>query len=163
MTFATLQALLHLQIEELDRTVALCLARLERRQEFAQAGTEDILADSLASCLHSFYTGLENLLETIALELDELPQGPQWHKRLLSIMTIEVPGIRPPVLTRESQEMLDDFRAFRHLFRNLYTHNLRPERVFGLAQTLAVTWRLTKADLTHFLDILRNLDGKGKT
>jgi len=160
MPLATLLGILRRETEALNRTVALCLARLGKRHEFAQNGHEDILADSLAACLHSFYTGLENLLETIAAELDELPQGPQWLKRLLDIMTAEIPGIRPTVLSETSRDLLDDFRSFRHRFRNLYTHSLRPELVFALAGSLEETWRRTRADLETFLAAMEGQDGR---
>ena len=68
MTLATLRTLLARELAELQRIVALCADRLTKRQDFRQAGTEDILADSVASCLHFFYSGIENLLGTIATE-----------------------------------------------------------------------------------------------
>lgn len=160
-SYATLRALISSQIEELAQTATRCSERLARRQEFAATGAEDILADSLASCLHSFYTGLESLLEAVAADLDELPDGAQWHKRLLQVMSMEVEGVRPAVLSRESYEALDDFRAFRHLFRNLYTHNLKPERVFELAQVLTPTWRLVHRDLVEFGEFLGGAGGEG--
>ena len=160
-SYATLRALILSQIEELAQTATRCGTRLARRQEFAATGAEDILADSLASCLHSFYTGLESLLEAIAADLDELPDGAQWHKRLLQVMSMEVAGVRPAVLSPESHHALDDFRSFRHLFRNLYTHNLKPERVFELALVLASTWRLVQSDLMEFHEFLGEAGGKG--
>lgn len=162
MTLASLTILLGREIKELEQTVNLCAARLERRNEFAALGTEDILADSMAACLHSFYTGLESLLETIAQEFDELPQGSQWHKKLLLIMSSEAPGIRPAVLSESTCVMLDEFRAFRHLFRNLYVHSLRPERIFILAKSIEPAWRAVKGDLTGFQQFLEGMNGTGR-
>lgn len=160
MTLATLRTLLARELAELEKILALCTDRLARRHDFRRAGTEDILADSVASCLHSFYSGIENLLGTIATELDELPQGPQWHKRLLVVMTLDVPGVRPAVLSEKSRTALDEFRAFRHLFRNLYTHALQPDRVFDLCGRLGAVWGEVRADLKAFIDTLGELDGQ---
>lgn len=160
MTYATLRSLLSMKMAGLDQAALLCRERLARRQEFAHSGADDILADSLAGRLHSFYGELERLLETIAAELDELPPGPRWHKKLLEVMALDVPGLRPAVLSASAREGLDELRAFRHLCRDLCGHTLRPERVFALAGRLAGTWDATRADLEQFIAFLAELDGR---
>ncbi|MEW6218478.1 MAG: hypothetical protein AB1634_02965 [Thermodesulfobacteriota bacterium] len=161
MSLRSLQALIQGEIQALEQTVALCSSRLARRQELAASGSEDILADSLAACLHSFYSGLEGLLETVASELDELPRGAHWHRQLLVLMTVAVEGARPAVFTQDSYAILDELRAFRHLFRNLYLHTLRPERVFELTAALAFAWPGVRADLEEFLRFLGTTHGPG--
>lgn len=53
-----------------------------------------------------------------------MPVGEGWHKALLSQMTDEVPGIRPAVISSDTRDVLDDFRKFRHIARNIYAFNL---------------------------------------
>ena len=69
--YAALRVLLAREIEEVAQTVGVCSARLRRRQEFQARNEDDILADSLAACLHSLYTGLENIFKSIAEETAE--------------------------------------------------------------------------------------------
>jgi len=76
MQSSLLPALINREMIELDQLVAVCLKRFARRIELLGAGAEDILADSLATCLHSFYTGLERLFEVIVRERAAiLPNG----------------------------------------------------------------------------------------
>lgn len=157
--FTTLCAILSREIAELSSTVEVCLNRLERRSEFISRHEEDILADSLAACLHSFYTGLESIFESIATEVDgDIPRGDSWHKKLLTQMSTEIPQMRRAVITIVSQEQLEAFRAFRHLFQNLYTHKVNPDRIFLLAGELKETWKNVRTNLDNFLTFLTGLD-----
>ncbi|MFQ5596128.1 MAG: hypothetical protein ACE5HA_18455 [Anaerolineae bacterium] len=86
---------------------------------------QDHFLNSLALSLHSFYNGLERIFETIARQLDPaFPSGEWWHRDLLERMGQEIPGMRPAVLSADSIEKLDEFLAFRHRVRNIYTFNL---------------------------------------
>lgn len=85
--------------------------------------------------LHGYYTALESMLERIARVVDrELPEGPHWHSELIVQMTLELPGIRPPVLPAGSLPELDELRRFRHFFRNVYVLDADPEHVLTHAQ-----------------------------
>ncbi len=49
---------------------------------------------SLGSILHDFYTAIEDIFELIAGDVNgNLPQDSRWHKRLLHLMTLEIPLI----------------------------------------------------------------------
>lgn len=162
--FAPLCAILSREMVELSSTVEACINRINRRADFISRHEEDILADSLAACLHYFYTGLESIFETIATEVDGgSPRGESWHKKLLTQMSAEIPQVRCPVISPISQEQLEAFRAFRHLFRNLYTHKVNPDRIFLLAGELQMTWQTVKADLHNFLSFLAGLDNARTT
>jgi len=52
-----------------------------------------------------------------------------WHHQLVSHMTLDIPGIRPALLSGDMTEGVDELRRFRHVFRNLYKSRLQPERV----------------------------------
>ncbi len=151
-------ALLSKEMEDIDRTVNICHHRWSRKDEFSANNSEDILADSLAACYHSYYSGLENLFQSIALEIDEsLPKGERWHKKLLVQMATQIPSIRERILSEKSFKHLDEFRAFRHLFRNLYTHNINPERVFLVGKNLRSSWHHVQSDLNNFISYLEKL------
>lgn len=70
MSQTLLPALIRRECIELDRLVETCLKRYARRAEFAKLGSEDILADSLAACLHSFYGGVERVFAAAVRQID---------------------------------------------------------------------------------------------
>jgi hypothetical protein len=150
-----LPSLIRRELIELDELVAIYLKRYERRAELIAAGAEDILADSLATCLHRFYTGVERLFEAIVRETDGARAQPaEWHRELLMAVSVERPGVRPRVLSERAYRQLDEYRAFRHLFRHLYTHQIDPRRIFALMETLEGTWEMVRRDLSHFMAFL---------
>jgi hypothetical protein len=114
---------------------------------------------AVAFDLHSFYTGVERLLELIAKELDHnLPQGAKWHRALLDQMVNEMSGIRPAVFSSESHHALRKYLAFRHVVRNLYVFDLRDNDVAQLAISLPKTFILVQNDLLTFATFLETLD-----
>ena len=57
--------------------------------------------------------GLEHLFEKIAALVDEsIPTGSNWHQELLRQMNIEVPGVRPAVISAELRTALEEYRGF---------------------------------------------------
>jgi len=151
MMATLLPALIHRECIDLDRLVATCLNRHALRLEFARSGSEDILADSLAACLHSFYGGLERMFEAVVREIDGTRgRSPEWHGELLQAVSVERPGMRPPVISETSYRDLQEYRSFRHLFRHLYTHLIDPARVFRIMDSLEGVWKSVRDDLMRF-------------
>ncbi len=73
------------------------------------------------SILHDFFTGIEKIFESIAKEMDHrIPVGEEWHSELLRQMTLDVPGLRPPVITAGTEKKLREYLGFSHLFRKRY-------------------------------------------
>jgi len=70
------------QVDQLFESYADLLKRARRE-------TPDLVeATAVASVLHSFYNGLENIFLAIAKGIDaEVPSGAQWHRGLLTKMT----------------------------------------------------------------------------
>lgn len=114
--------------------------------------------ESVALNLHGFYSGLERLFELIARHVDRaLPAGEGWHHDLLQQMTKEIAERRPAVMSPESASMLDEFRRFRHLVRNVYTFNLVPQKMEPLIAALPGLWNQVNAELVAFADFLEEL------
>lgn len=121
---------------------------------------QDMFVDSAALNLHGFYAGVERLLETIALQLDgSLPKGDAWHRDLLDQMTLDLPGIRPPVMSADTAHALDEYRRFRHVVRNVYAEQLDPPRVGELVVKLAPLWIQLRAEMTAFAGFLEGVSG----
>ena len=57
---------------------------------------------------------------------------------------------RPAVLRERSQQRLQDYLRFRHLVRNLYADELRPEPIALLIRDLPAVLEALAADLQGF-------------
>ncbi len=118
----------------------------------------DVYLESVALNLHGFYSGLERLFELIARHVDRaLPAGEGWHHDLLQEMTKEIAERRPAVISPESASILDEFRRFRHLVRNVYTFNLVPQKMEPLIAALPRLWKQVQVELSAFADFLEEL------
>jgi len=142
------------ELQELTRVVERAISIWQT----AQVSTDDYYVDATAMNLHGFYAGIERLLEVIADGVDQTkPSGSHWHQELLRQMAIEIPGVRPPVLSLETRDRLDRYRGFRHVVRNVYTFNLDVEQVRGLIEQLRPTMEQTRQELHAFADFLEQL------
>jgi hypothetical protein len=90
-------------------------------QTFTSIDKRDIRdAVFLADILCNTYTCIETILFRISREFENHLDPNQWHKELLRKMRIDVPGIRKAVLSKQSYQLLDELRRFRHFKRYYY-------------------------------------------
>lgn len=107
---------------------------------------------AVGSILHDFYVAAENIFEVTAREIDEkLPASEQWHRELLLQMTLAIPEVRPPLLTKETAAKLDEYRSFRHVFRNVYGFNLSSERIIALVNKFPHTADCLEKEVYSFI------------
>jgi hypothetical protein len=67
--------------------LGLVVGRVESAWKAAAANNDEFYYDSVALNIHSFYSGLERVLEKIASAVEgSLPQGVNWHQELLDQM-----------------------------------------------------------------------------
>lgn len=110
----------------------------------------------LAYYLHNLYCAFEDLFKEITRTFEnKIEDISSFHKELLKRMFIEVPGIRPRVLSRESFLLLDELRGFRHIFRHMYTYELSPEKIKDLKDKLVRNWDTIKRDFDGFKNWLK--------
>ncbi|MGC9398857.1 MAG: hypothetical protein ACP5HM_06950 [Anaerolineae bacterium] len=69
-------------------------------------------------------------------------------------MTLEIKEIRPPVISRQTYECLDELRKFRHLFRNAYLFQFDPRRLDIVIEKARTLQPLYQDDLRRFLAFL---------
>jgi len=101
--------------------------------------------------LHGFYTAVERalLLVSRAVNGGTPRQGEGWHRRLLERMAMAT-DLRPAVLREGTQQRLQEYLRFRHLVRNLYADELRPEHIATLLRELPEVWEALEQDLKAF-------------
>ena len=79
----------------------------------------------VAVALHHGYSAIESALSRVARTIEgSLPAGPDWHQALLEAMALEIPGVRPAVVSQESLTLLRRLLGFRHFFRHAYAVEL---------------------------------------
>lgn len=118
----------------------------------------DAFLDSVALNLHGYYVGMEKALEAVAREIDDsLPAGSTWHRDLLEQMALEVPTVRPAVLSESSVLALRALLGFRHFVRNAYSVDLDPELVRRNVDILAEAHPRIIQELRDFAGIAADL------
>ncbi len=124
-----------------------------RAVKLAVAQADSFAIRGIGSVLHDFYVAVENVCEIIARDIDEkLPSGESWHQGLLRQMALTVPRVRPPLLTKDMAARLDEFRAFRHVFRNVYGFNLSSPRIGDLLKKFPDTVNEFQKEAITFID-----------
>jgi hypothetical protein len=153
--FTGLAARIDLALAEADLLlprIATLVHRAAREDDFA-------VIDSLALNLQSVYTGLEQVFESIAREVDGgVPEGPNWHRDLLAQMAGSTGSGRPAVISIASYACLDSVRSFRHVVRNVYTYRLDPHRVTELATEVIECYATVRSELREFGTMLAGVE-----
>lgn len=149
--YALLIGQIRQDLTDLERLVTQTIALLKKVQ---MTGDEDYLG-TVALNLHSFYSGAERIFREIARMVDaSMPDGTDWHRRLLRQMSAEISDIRPAVLTEATRNALNEYCAFRHVVRNVYTFDLRAIRIQELAAELPACYELLRQDTESFCGFL---------
>lgn len=149
--YLTLAGRIRREIKDLERVVQ----RSQTIWEQYQRQQDDGFLDGVALNLHSFYTGIERILEMIATMIDDYkPSGESWHRELLLQLATEVPEVRPTVISDSLLKALDKYRGFRHVVRNIYT--FEAEQISPLVKQLARTYEQCKRELLEFANFLEN-------
>ncbi|MFQ6014650.1 MAG: hypothetical protein ACE5NP_04320 [Anaerolineae bacterium] len=144
------------ELADLERVVA----RAERAIAAARQrpADQDLYLDSAALNLHDFYAGLERIFRHIATTVDgSLPTGRNWHRDLLQQMTIDLPNLRPPVLSAETIKALDEYLRFRHVVRNIYAFQFDPDRLEQLVKQARPAFTQTETELLAFTQFLEQV------
>ncbi len=117
---------------------------------------ESVYLESIALKLHNFYTDCERVFTRISSEFNGgLPKSHDRHVILLRKMTFDIEGVRPAVLTRETASLLDEYRAFRHIVRNIYGFEIRMSRMSPLLDNFREALNAVRFDTEAFVGFLR--------
>ena len=110
------------------------------------------------SILHDFYTGIEKIFENVAKEIDRrLPVGEEWHSELLHQMTLDIPGLRPPVISTHTEKKLREYLGFRHLFRKRYGFELDWEKMKRLLLKMAPVLSPLETEIEAFFQAINGV------
>lgn len=149
--FLTLSSRIKQKLSNIQNSVQ----RARKAWNLVNKEEDSLYLDSVALNLHDFYSGLERIFESIAENIDEVkPEGSYWHQDILRQMTIEIPTVRPAVISQDLEERLDEYRAFCHIVRNVYAYNFKIERIKTLIDNIEGVFDELNKELSAFCGFL---------
>jgi len=105
----------------------------------------------VALLLHNLYNAFEDLFREVARTFENHEEDPsRYHRELLKKMAIEVPSIRPPLLSSRSLDVLDRLRRFRHFVRHAYNYEIDAEELLHIVKTLEGSFSSILKDIRDF-------------
>ncbi len=138
-------------LEELNPVVQRIVGGWQR----AITSGDEYYLDGVALNLHSLYSGLERIFELVAEIVDgSIPQGENWHQKLLQQMSVEISGIRPALISENVYTRLNEYRGFRHVVRNVYAYHFDPARIEKLVKEAPELFSQVKTELLAFADLI---------
>ncbi len=100
----------------------------------------------LATFIHNFYNGVENILKQVLKYKNiSVPGSSTWHKDLVSIASSN------KILTETTFNELQNFLFFRHFFIHGYAIKLDPEQLLPLVESAETTFEAFKNEIEAFL------------
>lgn len=136
---------------EIDQIEELLLSYNDLIQNSLTQPPSLVEITALASVLHSFYNGVENIFCTIAKGIDQkIPDGDHWHTELLNNLGRPSPH-RDMCLSSFSADKLKQYLAFRHYYRHSYSFHLDWAEMKSLVEHLQETWTKLKIDIQELI------------
>jgi hypothetical protein len=108
--------------------------------------------NSAALEAHAWYTAVEGALERVLREVDrDVPSGPRSHVELLQKACLDLPRLRPPVLTEETREALEGVLKLRHFVRHGYRVPVIREKLLPAVDLALKTWPAIEEEMERFI------------
>ena len=134
------------------RVLADAAGKAAQRIDDTHNGHHEACAYELAR----FYTVFERMLEGICEAFENhFEHDGDWHERLLTRLSLDLPGLRPAFLPEAAVANLRELKRFRHLIRHAYDLTLREQRLRELAQFAVAADGAVRAWCADFLGAVR--------
>jgi len=128
------------------------------KPRLAQKEISNLDLRAAGSILHDFYNGVENIFRRVAQELNGgLPAGEDWHKQLLTDMSLDVKGVRPPLVSEDLKLKLQKYLGFYHIFRNVYGFHLEQEQIKVMVKEFPRILSWLRREIAAFQEYLDKL------
>ncbi len=130
----------------------------QKAAERIKAGAVDYLDyAALGYTIHNLFSLMENGCFRIAKFFENNLSENAWHKELLDRMRLNIQGVRPAFLDEKTYYHLNDLRAFRHLFRNLYARPIDADKILLIQKKVPETIKGFKEAVKKYLCFLSDL------
>jgi hypothetical protein len=134
------------------RVLADAAGRAAQRIEDTYDGRLEACAYELAR----FYTVFERMLQSLCEAFENhFEHDGDWHERLLTRLSLDLPGLRPAFLPQAAVEKLRELKRFRHLIRHAYDLTLREDRLHELTRFATEVEGEVRAWCADFLAAVR--------
>ncbi|HEY2379704.1 MAG TPA: hypothetical protein VGK48_00860 [Terriglobia bacterium] len=101
------------------------------RERFGSGSDPELEASAFQ--ISRFYNVVEQLALRIAKAFENnIDDEHGWHMELVRRLSIEIPGVRPPLFSGELISDLQELRSFRHVVRHAYDLILKKEKLLSL-------------------------------
>ncbi|MEJ2703803.1 MAG: hypothetical protein P8Z79_15315 [Sedimentisphaerales bacterium] len=112
-------------------------------------GLSSLELAGVATHLHNFYNGIENVLKQIVIASGKkLPDGPSWHQDLLAT------AVSDNIVSDSTARQLKRYLAFRHFFSHAYSFDLDKERIIPLVEGIQPMFSSFRSDIDRAIDDL---------
>ena len=136
------------QVNEIDRIYDIIQTRISPAPKNPMP---DELVESIGYWLHNLYCAYEDLFKIVcSFWENNISSASGYHTSRLKRMVFAIEGIRPALLSDDSFRVLDELRAFRHVFRHAYSHGLDEERIAALLNKIKSSRSTIENDLRSF-------------
>ncbi|ODS38433.1 MAG: hypothetical protein A7316_07985 [Candidatus Altiarchaeales archaeon WOR_SM1_86-2] len=134
------------KIEAEKENVEKALANLKEVMERDEKGVIELSA--MATFLHNFYNGIENILKQSLKTRDiYIPKTARWHKELLKISASN------KIISGSMSDKLLEYLTFRHFFVHGYGFMLEEEPLEELTDNVFEIWDDFCMEIDTFLNL----------
>lgn len=118
-------------------------------QENAQQNLSVLEIAGMATLIHNFYNGMENVIkQLIRYNKLEFPIGPSWHRDLLQV------ALTSEIVTHETVNKLKPYLGFRNFFVHGYAFQIEQEKIQPLVNQANVLFDSFKKEIAAYLEEL---------
>lgn len=124
------------------------------------AGTGAAQEEACAFHLCRLFNVVEQMALRVAKRFENSIDDPtRWHAELIRRLTLDIPGVRPPLFSREMATPLGELRGFRHVFTHAYDLVLRREKLALLLADADLVIATLRAQALRFIEKVAKLHG----
>jgi len=83
---------------------------------------------ALGCTIHNIYNLMESYFLRVAKFFENDLDPLSWHRDLVRRMSLAIDEVRPAMLPADAAAVMDELRAFRHVFRTIYQTAIDPRK-----------------------------------
>ncbi len=144
---------------DIDQIESLYSSNKKAAERIKEGATDYLDYAALGYTIHNLFSIMENGCFRIAKFFENNLSENEWHKELLDRMRLNIEGVRPAFLDEETYYLLNDLRAFRHLFRNLYARPIDEDKILLIQKNIPKSIEGFKKAVRNYLLFLADLKG----
>jgi len=131
------------EFEHINKVVSEVASIMQLKEE----GFTIVELAAMATFLHNFYNGIENILKRILLSKEiEIPETSTWHKDLLKKSSDF------GIITTDLYQQLSNYLSFRHFFIHTYGFTLKWEHMKPLVRGIEETLKQFRYEIYGYFD-----------